>query len=240
MKDNPLVSVILPVYNGEKHLTEVLQSVFAQDYEPMEVIVVDDGSTDKSAEIARSFSGVRYLFQENSGPGAARNRGLEASSGEFVALIDQDDLWTRNKLRVQVGYMIERPEIQYTFCRMRHFLEAECTLPSWFNPELFEQDVVGYLPSGFVARRSVFEQVGQFNTDIKTGSDGDWFFRAKDQNIPHAIVPEVLLHRRLHGFNQSSDLACRTELLRIVRGSVDRKRGRGVEKKNHVAPRAKD
>ncbi|MFL5886158.1 MAG: glycosyltransferase family 2 protein, partial [Thermoleophilaceae bacterium] len=88
MAARPLVSVLVPVYQGERYLAEALDSVFAQDYEPLEVIVLDDGSTDGSADIARSYGGVRYLHQENSGIAAARNAAIGAARGEIVAFLD--------------------------------------------------------------------------------------------------------------------------------------------------------
>jgi glycosyltransferase involved in cell wall biosynthesis len=89
---NPLVSVVTPVYNGEAFLRETLESIFAQDYEPFEVIVVDDGSTDGSAAIARSYPAARYIRQHNQGPAAARNAGIAAARGEFLAFVDADDV----------------------------------------------------------------------------------------------------------------------------------------------------
>jgi len=99
----PLVSVVIPVYNAEPFLREALDSVLAQDYEPFEVIVVDDGSTDGSGTIARSYPEVRYLRQENQGPAVARNAGIAAAQGEFLAFFDADDVMLPNKLSVQVG-----------------------------------------------------------------------------------------------------------------------------------------
>jgi glycosyltransferase involved in cell wall biosynthesis len=116
-----LVSVIVPVYNGENYLSETLDSIFAQDYEPFEVIVIDDGSTDGSADIVQSYSNVRYIHQSNQGVPVARNTGLTAAQGEFIAFSDQDDLWKPNKLRVQTGYLLQYTEVQYVLCKTRLF-----------------------------------------------------------------------------------------------------------------------
>ena len=99
--DKPLVSVIVPVYNGEHYLSFAIHSILRQDYHPSEVIVVDDGSTDNSANIARSFKEVRYIHQSNQGVAMARNVGIAAARGEFIAFLDADDLWTPNKLSIQ-------------------------------------------------------------------------------------------------------------------------------------------
>src|ERR1043165_3045241 len=125
---NPLVSVIIPVYNGARHLRAALESVFAQTYRSFEVIVVDDGSVDESAIIAQSFPEVRYIHQTNCGVAAARNHGIEAARGEFLAFLDQDDLWTPDKLRLQIEYLLSHPEIGYTLTRQKFFLDPGATL----------------------------------------------------------------------------------------------------------------
>src|SRR5213078_156464 len=112
--EQPLVSVIIPVYNGARYLRAALESVFAQTYRPIEVIVVDDGSGDDSGVIAQSFPDVHFIHQENQGVAAARNHGFDAARGEFIAFLDQDDLWTPEKLKVQVNYLLNHPDVGYT------------------------------------------------------------------------------------------------------------------------------
>src|SRR4051812_7319537 len=107
----PLVSVVIPAFNAERFLGEALASVSAQTYAPVETIVVDDGSSDGTAEVARAHPEVALIEQENSGPAAARNRGFAASRGEFIAFHDSDDLMTPDKLAVQVSHMLENPGV---------------------------------------------------------------------------------------------------------------------------------
>src|ERR1044072_1619841 len=118
-----LVSVIIPVYNGGRYLRAALESVFAQTYRPIEVIVVDDGSADDSGLIAQSFPEVRHMRQQNQGVAAARNNAIAASRGEFLAFLDQDDLWTPEKLRLQIGYLLTHPELGYTLTQQKFFLD---------------------------------------------------------------------------------------------------------------------
>jgi glycosyltransferase involved in cell wall biosynthesis len=100
---NPLVSVVIPCYNAAKTLAATLESVLAQSYRPIEVIVVDDGSSDESAAIARSFAPrVTVVVQKNGGPASARNEGIRRCRGEYIAFLDADDLWLPDKLAVQV------------------------------------------------------------------------------------------------------------------------------------------
>ena len=108
------VSVITVVKNGERYLAEALQSILNQTLPPCEIILVDGQSTDRTAEIARSFAGLRYLCQQDQGLANARNLGIAAAQGELVAFLDHDDLWPPEKLDTQVRYMLERPELGYT------------------------------------------------------------------------------------------------------------------------------
>src|SRR5919112_2696990 len=124
-----LVSVIVPVYNGERYLAAALQSIFEQDYRPFEVIVVDDGSVDDTAKIARSFQQIHYIYQSNQGAAAARNAGVATAQGELIAFLDADDVWVPNKLSVQADYLFRHPEVGYVVARGRHFLESEANFP---------------------------------------------------------------------------------------------------------------
>src|SRR3954453_12452168 len=131
--ESPLVSVIIPVYNGARYLGAALESVFAQTYRNFEVIVVDDGSVDDSGVIAQSFPDVHYIHQTNQGVAAARNHGIEAARGGYFAFLDQDDLWTADKLKLQIEYLLTHPEVGYTLTQQKYFLDPGGTLPPWFR-----------------------------------------------------------------------------------------------------------
>lgn len=224
-EEHPLVSVIIPVYNGARHLRAALESVFAQTYRPFEVIVVDDGSTDDSGVIAQSFPEVRYIHQANQGVAVARNNGIEAARGEFFAFLDQDDLWTPEKLKVQVEYLLNNPDLGYTLTQQQFFLDPGATLPSWFRKELFSTVHAGWSLNSLVGRRTAFEQVGNFVTGYVAASDSDWFFRAKAKEIPMEVVPELLLLKRIHDSNESGRAKMvLSELLKVVKTSLDRQR----------------
>ena len=221
----PLVSVIIPVYNGERHLASTLESVVAQDYRPIEILVIDDGSEDGSAGVAQGFPDVRYFHQHNQGPGVARNLGLENARGELVAFLDADDIWTPNKLRLQVGYLLDHPGTGIVFARQRIHLDPGVAKPSWLKDELLENDSVGYGVCTLVAWKTVFDQVGRFDPEFVLAEDADWFLRAKDAGIPVGVVPEVLLHQRIHGSNTRYRTAANQPLLlKAIRASVERQR----------------
>jgi glycosyltransferase involved in cell wall biosynthesis len=228
----PLVSVIVPVYNRERFLAAALDSVFAQDYRPLEVIVVDDGSTDGTAAVARSYPEVRYLYQSNQGVAAARNAGVAASRGELLAFLDSDDLWASNKLSSQVGFLLAHPQVGLVLCHMDTFLEPGIERPAWIKPHLLEGANPANLPSALVVRRSVFERVGNFDAAYVVSEDVDWFARAKDLRIPLHFLPEALLHRRVHAGNLSQQVKLGQRYsLQALKASLDRQRSRPAEDK---------
>ena len=115
----PRVSVVMPVYNGEQFLAEAIQSVLAQTYNHYELIIVDDGSTDGSSTLAKRFEGgvVRYLSQSNGGVSKAMNSGISAARGEYVAFLNQDDIWLPEKLDVQVAYLESHIDVGAVYCQ---------------------------------------------------------------------------------------------------------------------------
>lgn len=120
MPNLPLVSVIMPVHNGEKYLRQALRSALEQEYPNFEIVVVDDGSVDGTQDILREFgSRIVPIRQTNAGAAVARNTALRAARGEFVAFLDADDLWVRSKLRLQVDYLLHHPDVDLVASRWR-------------------------------------------------------------------------------------------------------------------------
>jgi len=222
-----LVSVVIPVYNGERYVNETLKSVLSQDYEPVEIIVVDDGSTDKTADIVLSHETLHYIYQENQGPSAARNTGIVAAQGEFIAFLDADDMWEPEKLSLQVGYLIRHPDVGFVYAHRRMILEEGVEPPPWYT----EEDVPGLFAGALVARKGVFDNIGVFNPEYRFGENAEWLARAKDGGISMAVLPETLLISRIHGNNLThhSD-EMRHSVLKALKSSIDRQRDRGGPK----------
>lgn len=220
----PLVSIIIPVYNGEQYLAEAIDSVLAQTYRSIEIIVVDDGSTDKSTNIAKSFKEVRYYHQTNQGVSVARNVGLASARGEFIAFLDADDIWTPNKLFIQVNYLLKHTHVCYTITNQRFIIEPGTSVPDFFNKELLKKDHPGFVPSSLIARKVVFEQIGGFDkTYVNFSEDIEWFTRAKDAGMPMVIHKETLLHRRMHKSNISMHRRMNyPQLLRTLKKTINR------------------
>jgi len=220
----PLISVIIPVYNGEKYLSRSLQSVFSQDYTHVEVIVVNDGSTDDSPDICKSFPETHYISQPNQGVAVARNRGIESSTGDYIAFLDQDDCWVPNKLTQQINYLEEHPEMDFVLAKQHVFLEGDTQKPTWLKDTLLDDDHAGYHLGTALIRRRVFDRIGLFDSHYRIGSDSDWFFRAKDADMTMTILPDVLLSKRVHEKNESSHVDKNNkELLKLIRDSLKRK-----------------
>jgi glycosyltransferase involved in cell wall biosynthesis len=225
--NRPLVSVVVPVYNGGRFLTFALQSIFDQDYRPLEVIVVDDGSVDDSGNVARSFQEARYIYQSNQGASAARNAGVAAAQGELIAFLDADDIWTPDcKVSRQIDYLRKHPETGYVVGGGKNFLESGLALPAGLTKELFMKEHT-FLTSTLVVRRNVFYEVGEFDRSYEISQDTDWFVRASDAGIRGFVLPETLVYRRIHDANLSSQTqVLRHELLRLARESIGRRRHR--------------
>ncbi|HEY9644828.1 MAG TPA: glycosyltransferase [Chroococcidiopsis sp.] len=221
----PLVSVILAVRNGDRYLATALDSVLASDYRPLEVVVVDGQSSDRTAEIAQSYAEVRYVRQTQLGIANAYNLGIASAQGDFIAFISHDDRWEPHKLSTQMRYLLAHSNVQYTVCQFRYFLESGCSIPRGFKPDLLDQDLVGRIMETLVARKSVFQSVGLFNEAYQLAEDVDWYARAKDLQIPMAVIPEVLLHKRVHDHNSSSNAQVSNQaLLQALRQSIQRQR----------------
>ena len=223
----PLVSVILPAYQGERFLAEAIDSALGQDYPHVEVIVVDDGSTDASADIARA-RGVRLIEQANLGVSAARNTGLAAARGDLIAFLDQDDYFAPDKLTTQVACLTAEPELDFVLGGLRIVLKPGTPKPNWWDPAWDEAGAPGAQLGVLLARRELIDAIGGFDTRYEIAGDTDWLARAKDAGASWRRLPQVAVYYRLHNTNASYDIdLLRAELLRVLRASVVRRRAAG-------------
>jgi glycosyltransferase involved in cell wall biosynthesis len=226
-----LVSCIVPVFNGERYLAETLDSVLQQTYRPLEILVCDDGSTDGSADIAAGYGDpVRYLRQSNAGSTSARNLGLAAARGEFVAFLDADDLWHPEKLARQVVLFDSWPELEVCATYLQSFWIPELRdEESRFQDHPLSRSQPGFVASTLLARHRIFEALGPFDTGWEHSSVTEWLVRAQDRGAVIHLLPDVLVYRRLHRANYSRLLApqSREEHLLLVKSILDRRRRAG-------------
>jgi glycosyltransferase involved in cell wall biosynthesis len=236
MKESPLVSVIIPVYNYERYLGEAVESVLGQTYQNLEVIVVDDGSTDESSEVARSFAarGVVYCHQDHAGIGPARNKGVELARGEFLAFLDADDRWPLEKLERQLNAFENDSALEMVFGQALQLQNG----PAW---EVGVNDkslnvagmVPGMVPGTMLIKRAAFDRVGKFQGDLKVGEFIDWYARAVELNVRSLVMPDLLLWRRIHDSNQGvRERQSVTDYARVLKAKLDRRRAevRNVQK----------
>lgn len=219
----PLVTVIVASYNGERFLRETLESLFAQDFESFEVVFVDDGSEDGTAEIATSFP-VRYLHQPNKGLPAARNAGLAEAKGDLIAFLDDDDLLPPTKLRIQSQYLLEHPEAGCVLGRQEWIIEDGVELPELKRDPIYGELGGIQLVSAMI-RRHVLEEVDGFDPSYRYAEDRDLFIRLREHGVEIAVLPDVVLHKRLHGSNMTSSPPTTHPMLRSMREKLERARG---------------
>ena len=215
----PLVSVVIPVFNGERFLREAVQSVLAQDYSPVEIIIVDDGSTDDTRTVARSLpETVRYVHQTNKGPAAARNRGIEYAQGSLIAFADADDLWPAGKLELQLPYLITDPAVEIVMGKVQQVLSSRTVT------QIAEPAFSVNLGSA-VIRKSVFERVGLFDETMRYSEDVDWFMRAREAGVAITTIDAVTLFYRQHEENMTrGKSASELNILKTLKRSLDRRR----------------
>jgi glycosyltransferase involved in cell wall biosynthesis len=220
-----LVSVVIPVFNGEAYLAAAIESALAQDYRPREIIVVNDGSTDASAAIAGSYPEVHCISQPNRGLAGALNSGVRGARGRYLAFLDADDLWLPGKLSRQAAVLDREPELDIVFGHFRKIYGPE-------GPEtiaaggLRDRELLpGYVKGTALVRRASFARVGPFDTGLRLGDFIDWFARAQDLGLRMRMLPEAVLLRRVHDRNISRlHRASRSDYVRILKAALDRRR----------------
>jgi len=218
----PRVSIIVPVFNSERYVGESIGSVLRQTFPDYELIVVDDGSTDGTSRVVHSFAGsIRYVFQANQGPAAARNTGLELARGELICFLDADDVWLPEKLACQVQFMDQHATVGLAFADEEEFDDngVQCgslIATSRFATELRAGSAVdgayaklleeNFIPTSMViVRRSCVESVGRFDIALKGPEDRDFWSRIA-AGFPVACLPRVLGRKRVVASSVSRDV----------------------------------
>jgi len=224
--ERPLVSVIIPVLDGERFVKDAVANVLSQNYPALELIIVDDGSTDRTAEIISQLPcDIRYFRQDNGGPAAARNRGIRDASGELIAFLDVDDLWPENSLSLLVDELSRDPEIDvvHGYAQLLGSNPENSTYEYLGNPK----EAFRYYIGAGVYRKSVFATVGLFDAALLFGEDTDWFTRARESGARIKRIEDVTLFVRRHGQNmtQGKNLVELNTLL-LFKKALDRKRTR--------------
>ncbi len=231
MESPPLISIIIPCYNGEAYLHQAIESALAQSYEPIEVIVVDDGSSDRSVDIAHRYP-VRYIHQENRGVSSARNLGIQASQGACIAFLDADDRLRCDAVEAGVKALTEHPD-----CAMAvgdhvfitpggsYLASSRKNPPSAFHYEALLVSNFIEVTSSVLFRRSVLDEVGLFKTELRAAEDYDLYLRIAAAHpicCHSAIVAEYRIHESSASHNPELML---TATLRVLQGQAQSVQG---------------
>jgi glycosyltransferase involved in cell wall biosynthesis len=195
-------SIIIPTYNRLSFLKEAVESVLNQTYQDFELILVDDGSTDGTKEFAAGLSSrLKYVYQENSGPSAARNRGISESHGEFITFLDSDDLWLENKLQVEIDFLKANREAMVCYTDEIWIRKGVRVNPKnkhrKYSGWIFEQCLPLCIvsPSSVLMKREFFESVGYFDETLPACEDYDLWLRAA-LKLPFHFIPRKLIMKR--------------------------------------------
>ena len=219
------ISVILPVYNAGVYLEESLQSIFSQTVQPLEVIAINDGSTDNSLETLQQYSSKLHIVsRQNLGLGATLNEGIQISRGQFITFLDADDIWAAGKLEMQLDFLNRHPEMDASFGMMRQFISPE--LPDEIKNTISCPSEIqkGIMKITLMIRREAFERVGWFDEVLRRGDFIDWFARAEEAGLSYAVLPEILAYRRLHRNSLSSLQQHEKDLIKVAKAALDRRR----------------
>lgn len=210
----PLVSIIIPTYNREYLVGEAIKSVLDQTFRNFEIIVVDDGSTDKTADTIKSFSDdrVKYISQANRGRSNARNEGLKRAAGRYITFLDSDDLYLPDKLELQVAYLNTHSEFGMVYTSAHCIDERGTVLSDSYIANLsgwIYKDIAFYVPVTItlptvMARREVFDQAGRFDEKMERFEDTDMWRRIA-KVFPIGAITEFTCKLRTHGGNSLSE-----------------------------------
>jgi glycosyltransferase involved in cell wall biosynthesis len=219
-----LVSVVLPVHNGEDTLAEAVASVLAQAYRPIEVIIVDDGSTDSTARVVDALQGpVRHFVQGQAGPAAARNTGIRKARGEFIAFIDADDLWPEGKLAGQMQCFDAFPGAEIVQGLIRRVRVAKRS--GGAAAADIDFPFVYTNLGAMIVRRSVFDRIGYLEESLRYHEDTDFWLRAREAGVRVLVQRKLALIYRIHGRSLTAGVDLDAlGLLKIIRRSLERRR----------------
>ncbi|TVQ05934.1 MAG: glycosyltransferase [Balneolaceae bacterium] len=221
---HPLISIIIPVYNAEKYLSEAVDSILSQNYKKIEVILVDDGSKDKSVDIINKY--VQYhkkiisIAHDNSGPSAARNNGIKLASGEYITFLDSDDFWSASCLQTQIMFLRRNPDCKIIWGKTQFFKDNESKKYENIGEPLHFLNVGSAL-----FHKTLFDTVGLFDENLGFSEDLDWFSRAREAGEIIVKQPHTVLYYRSHETNMTKNKGIQElDLIKVLKKSLDRRR----------------
>lgn len=230
MPDKPRISVIIPAYNCARFLPHAIASARAQQGYDLELLVIDDGSTDGTRAAALAEPDVRYFYQTNAGPSAARNRGLAEATGEFIAFLDADDLWPADHLDLLLPPLLEDEQLAFSWgdvsvVQLGVLPEQGSELGAAATFTILEVQTQLFLVGATLCRRWAFERIGGFDPEMRLAEDLDWIARARHVGAPYVRVPHVVLTYRKHPASLTAGKSFHElNLIGLLRRSIQRRR----------------
>ncbi len=217
LRNEPLISIIVPLYNGKAFIEKTIQGVLAQTYTNWELCIIDDGSSDGGAEwIEKHYPVAKITRQKNAGVAAARNKGIKVSSGELIAFLDQDDEWLQDKLTTQWNILRSDPYCAFVTCNQRLVCYDNVDFPVYFDEKLKEEHR-SFIPSALLIRRHALLSIGGFKADLTVSSDMDLIRRLRNAGFKEDNADVLLLLKWLHGTNASfNKKLLRNEILNLL------------------------
>lgn len=212
----PSIDVIIPFYNSKKYILEAIKSVYNQDYKNINIIAVDDGSTDNTIDIInKTYKNVNIIKQSNQGPAIARNNGILSSNGEYLSFLDSDDLWSKNKIEIQMKFLNNNTDIKMVSGLVEEFHDKDVITRN-YNKEK------AYTIGSILIKRDDFFRVGLFNNFL-FGEFIDWISRYKSLGLKEYVINETVLYRRLHDKNTTLIAKDKKDYLKVVIEHMKRK-----------------
>jgi glycosyltransferase involved in cell wall biosynthesis len=223
----PLVTAAIPVRDGEAYLAEAIESALSQSRPCDQLIVVDNGSTDRSAEIAAGFGfRVEVVPEPRPGIGAARNAALRAARGDYLAFLDADDVWAADKTERQLAAFEAEPALQLVFGHVQQFLSPDRATADAAALRIPEDPQPGLYIGAMLARREAIEAIGPWSEEVAVSDGLSFLLRARELGLRQAMLAETVTRRRVHGGNHSlHNRGERSEFARQLKRSLDRRRG---------------
>ncbi|MBN8822211.1 MULTISPECIES: glycosyltransferase family A protein [unclassified Spirosoma] len=220
------ISVVIPVYNAAPYITECIESVLAQTYQPQQIIVINDGSTDQSLDKLMPYAQkglIQLQTRENRGVSTTLNEAIDLAEGDLIAFLDADDVWLPHKLQQQLTCLQTNPSLDACFGYVRQFISPD--LPSAVQAGIHcpPEPQPGWLKQTMLIYRTAFGKTGLFNTLYHTGDFIDWFMRAKEAGLQYDMLPDTVTLRRLHRSGLASQPQYQKEFVHILKAALDRR-----------------
>ena len=217
------ISVVIPVFNAERFVAEAIESALTQSYSPLEIIVIDDGSTDDTESVVKNMDGnIRYEYQENQGPSRARNKGIELAEGNFLAFLDADDVWLPWHLSNHLELFNEFKNLDISVgltCELEFDKASDVDLKKAEKNSILHLSLCTSL-----IKKAVFEEVGFFDEDLMMGEDTDWFLKAREKQKTIAISRELHSLYRRHENNSTNNMKMKNfYFFRVFKKAKDRR-----------------